>query len=91
MAILGTILSLAGALGMLVFTVMILIHAFKKSVGWGLASLLIPFAILVYVFQNWAEVKTPFLRSLICLVVVGIGTALSIMGAISSAGVPQVQ
>ena len=91
MGILGTILSLVGAVGMLAFTVIILIHAFKKSLGWGLASLLIPFVILVYVFQNWAEVKTPFLRSLICLVVLGIGMALSVMGAVSSAGMPQMQ
>jgi hypothetical protein len=86
MAILGTLLALVGALGMLVFSIQILVLAFRKSVGWGLASLLIPFVIFVFVFQNWAECKTPFLRMLLCLPVVLVGAGLSTWGAISSAG-----
>ena len=44
MVILGTVLSALGAIGMLVFSIQILITAFKTSIGWGLASLLLPFA-----------------------------------------------
>jgi len=82
------ILSWIGYIGMLVFMIQILIHAFKTSVGWGLASLLIPFVIFVYVAKNWAECKTPFLRWLICLVVAGIGSALTVYGAFSGVGAP---
>lgn len=84
MGTLGMILAVVGGIGMLVFVIQILIHAFKKSIGWGLASLLIPLVIFVYVAQNWAEVKTPFLRWLICLVVYGIGFGLMTAGAISN-------
>jgi hypothetical protein len=85
LAMLGMVLSVVGSIAMLVFTVQILITAFKTSVGWGIASLLSPFAILVFVAKNWAATKTPFLRSLMALGVVILGSALSIFGAMSGA------
>jgi hypothetical protein len=86
MGTLGTILSIVGGLGMLVFGIQILILAFKTSVGWGLASLFIPFVIFVYVAKNWPACKTPFMRWLACLPVWAIGAALSVWGACSAAG-----
>jgi uncharacterized membrane protein len=88
MAILGTILMVVAGLAMLVFSVQILITAFQTSVGWGLASLLIPFAILVFVFKHWPETKTPFLRTLACLPVYLIGMGLMMAGAMSGASAP---
>jgi len=85
MAMLGMALSVLASVGMIVFSVQILITAFKTSTGWGLASLLIPFAILVFVFKNWEATKTPFLRSLIAFAVALVGTGLSVFGAISGA------
>jgi len=70
---------------MLVFAIQILIMAFKTSVGWGIASLLIPFVIIVFVAKNWEATKTPFLRSLMALVVVILGTALGMFVAMSGA------
>ncbi len=69
MATLGMILSVVGGIGALIFTIQILILAFKTSLAWGLCSLLIPFVILVYIAKNWAACKTPFLRWLVCAVV----------------------
>lgn len=86
MATLGMIVSVVGYIGMLIFTVQILIMAFKTSLGWGLASLLLPFAILVYVAKNWPACKTPFLRSLACMAVVIVGSGLGIYGAVSAGG-----
>ena len=85
MGTLGMILSIVGYIGMLIFTVQILILAFKTSLGWGLASLLLPFAILVYIAKNWPACKTPFLRWVMCFVVACIGSALSFYGAVSGA------
>lgn len=85
MALVGTILQAIGGIAMLVFMIQILILAFKKSVGWGLASLLLPFAIFVFVAQNWAACKTPFLRWLMALVVFGIGTGLAFAGMFGAA------
>jgi hypothetical protein len=86
MAMLGSVLSLVAGLAMLVFMIQILIAAFKTSVGWGLASLFIPFAVFVYVFKHWEGTKTPFVRWAISFVVAIVGGALSVFGAISAAG-----
>ena len=85
MAMLGMALSVLAGIAMLVFTIQILITAFKTSIGWGLASLFIPFAVLVFIFQNWQATKTPFLRSLIAFVVAIVGSGLSMYGAMSGA------
>lgn len=86
LSILGTLLAIVGGIGMLIFSIQILILAFKKSLGWGLASLLIPFVIFVFIFQNWAACRTPFLRMLACVPVWAIGAALMGFGAFSAAG-----
>ncbi len=86
MGTLGMILSVVGGIGMLVFGILILIQAFKTSLGWGLASLLIPFVIFVYVAKNWAATKTHFLRWVGSLAVWAVGTALSMGGALSGMG-----
>lgn len=85
MGTLGMILAAVGGIGSLIFAIQILIHAFKTSIGWGLASLFIPFVIFVYVAKNWPALKTPFLRWLVCLVVMGIGYALMGAGMFSAA------
>lgn len=46
----------------------ILVSGFKRSVLWGLAVLLVPFAVLVYAYKYWAEVKKPFLVYAACSV-----------------------
>jgi hypothetical protein len=82
---LGTALSALAGIAMLVFTIQILITAFKTSIGWGLASLLLPFVILVFVAKHWEATKTPFLRNLIAFAVVLVGTGISVFGAMSGA------
>jgi hypothetical protein len=74
------ILMVVGGIGMLVFAIQLLIIAFKKSIGWGLASLIIPLVLFVFVAMNWPQCKTPFLRWLMALVVYAVGAALSIAG-----------
>ncbi len=81
MATIGTILMAVAGIAMLVFGIQILIVAFKTSLGWGLGSLLIPIVGLVFVIKHWQETKTPFLRSLIALVVFIVGSGLGVMGA----------
>lgn len=87
MAMLGMALSVLGGIAMLVFSIQILITAFKTSVGWGLGSLLVPFVILVFVVKHWEATKTPFLRSLMAFAVCLVGSGLSVFGAMS--GAPQ--
>lgn len=84
MATLGMILSVVGGIGALIFTIQILIMAFKTSVGWGLASLLLPLAIFVYIAKFWPATKTPFMRWLMSFVVACIGWGLTFYAAVSS-------
>jgi hypothetical protein len=86
MSILGTALVVLSAIAMFVFGVQILIMAFKTSVGWGLASLFIPFAILVFVFKHWEQTKKPFLYTLACLPVYLIGFGLMFAGTLMGGG-----
>lgn len=58
--VLAMIAGLAGFVG----SVWLLVHAFKKSLGWGLASFFIPFVMYVFGFMNWSESKKPTLLSL---------------------------
>lgn len=81
MALIGSIITFVAAIASLIFWIQILIVAFKKHIGWGLASLFIPFVGLVFVFMHWTETKTPFLRSLICFVVMIAGGVISAMAA----------
>ncbi|MEO8503869.1 MAG: hypothetical protein ABI609_08245 [Acidobacteriota bacterium] len=85
MAMLGTILTVVGGIGMLIFAVQMLIMAFKTSIGWGLASLFIPFVLFVYAFKNWGACKTPFMRWLGSFVVWAVGFGITMFGVASTA------
>ena len=85
MAMVGMALSALAGIGMLIFSIQILITAFKTSLGWGLVSLIVPFAVLVFVAKHWEATKTPFLRSLIALAVALVGSGISMFGAMSGA------
>ena len=80
MGMIGMILMVVGGLAMLVFSIQVLIIAFKTSVGWGLASLFIPLVIIVFAIKHWDQCKTPFVRSLIGLVVYVVGMVVGFMG-----------
>lgn len=53
-------LMVVGGLVSLAAFVWLLVIAFKESTVWGLVCLLIPFAMLVFVFKFWDEAKMPF-------------------------------
>lgn len=57
----GIFLVFVGFIVQTVFGIVILVKAFKVSVGWGLATLFIPFAGLVFVINNWQDTKKAFL------------------------------
>jgi len=53
------------AVVMLVGGLMMIVAAFRQSILWGLAYLLIPFAALVFLFKHWSEAKRGFFINLI--------------------------
>ena len=61
---------------------MILIVAFKKSVGWGLICLLIAgIGPLVFTIKNWKDAKKAFVIALVGGVIGGIGGGISAAAA----------
>jgi hypothetical protein len=74
----GTLLVILGAIAMLVGGIWLLIEAFKESVLWGLGSIFIPFVSLVFVIMHWGVSKNPFLIQIGGLVLLVIGSVLSV-------------
>jgi hypothetical protein len=79
MAMLFLALSVIGYIVMLVGWIWILVVAFKHSLGWGLASLLIPLVGLIFVALNFAAAKKPFLIWLAGLGLAIIGGVLAVV------------
>ena len=84
MEVLGSILMGVGYIISTVFGIMILIKAFQTSVGWGICSLLVPFAALVFVIKHWDIAKKPFLLSLISIPFIIGGTVITGAAAVSA-------
>ena len=80
MAIAGIALAAVSGLAMIVFSIQILVTAFKTSILWGLGSLFVPFVILIFIFTHWDETKKACLYSLACLPVWFLGFLLMAMG-----------
>lgn len=72
----GAFLLLVGILANFACGVWIIVLAFRVSVGWGLAVIFLPFASLVFIFNNWKECKAPFLGSLASAVILLMGVFL---------------
>ncbi len=73
----GGFLILAGFLVNAVFGVVIIVKAFRVSVGWGLAVVFLPFAGLIFVINNWSETKTAFLGGIGGMVLVVLGVIIA--------------
>ncbi len=86
MEIAGLALQAIGAILGMVGGIWILVLAFQKSVGWGLACLFIPCVSLVFAIQNWEEAKNPFLIAIGGGLLQVVGVALMAAGG---GGLPQ--
>ncbi|MDP6794425.1 MAG: ABC transporter permease [Verrucomicrobiota bacterium] len=64
LAPLGVGMMVVGCIGVFVTFVILLIANFRKSIGWGIASLLLDIPLLVFCILNYREVKKPFLLHL---------------------------
>lgn len=73
MGLISTLLLIVGGVLGLVSGIMLLVAAFRVHVLWGLASLFLPFASLVFVIMNWEVAKKPFLMSLAATAIMVVG------------------
>jgi hypothetical protein len=63
----GILLILIGFIILVIFSIQILILAFKESRVWFIGSLIIPFVMLIFVIMHWEKAKSPFLKGLIAI------------------------
>ena len=69
----GIFLVLVGFAVNFVCGIVILIKAFRVSVGWGLAVMFLPFAGLFFVLNHWKDTQTPFLGGLAGMLLIVLG------------------
>ncbi len=60
-----TVLSMLGAVIVLIADIWIIVEAFRTSIIWGILALLIPFVGLVFVFVHWNRAGRAFILALI--------------------------
>ena len=77
MGILGLILILAGLVVMLIYSIQLLIIAFREHILWGIGSLFIGLVGLIFVIMHWDIAKGPFLKSLVGFALFFIGLELA--------------
>ena len=75
MEIAGTGLFVVGLLVAIAGWLMVVVAAFRESVGWGIGSLLVPLVALIFVITHWQDARRGFFTQL------G-GTAIFIFGAL---------
>ena len=74
----GGVLLVIGFIVNAIAGLIILVRAFKVSVGWGLGVMFVPFVSLLFVIKHWEDTKGPFLAGLA-------GGAVMFMGAMFGA------
>ncbi len=72
-----------GVLASLIGGVLLLVAAFRQHVGWGLATLFVPFAGLVFVAMHWTEARRGFLLQVMGLVILAVGMFAALDGTSS--------
>ena len=74
----GAIFALIGGVLYLLTHIWLLIRIFEQSIGWGIASLCLPFAILAAAGKFWDKTRRSFVGQLISvgMIFVGIGIGL---------------
>ena len=78
METLGIILMVAGGIGGLIASIILLIAAFKDNIWWGLGGLFCGLPLLIFCIMNFAEVKKPFLISIGCNILYFIGAGMAV-------------
>ena len=72
----------AGGIGGLITSIILLIAAFKDNIWWGLGSLFCGIPLLVFCIMNFEEVKKPFLINIGCGILYFIGASMGLSSAL---------
>ena len=71
--VLGVVFILVGLVFAIVIKVWFLAAVFGESVGWGLASIFLPFGALVALIKFWDKTQRPFVAHLISMGIIVVG------------------
>ena len=74
MELIGIILLVIALIICFIYGLKLIIIAFQESVLWGLLYLFLPFANLYFIITRWPECKSPFLKSLLAIPFIIIGS-----------------
>ncbi|TWT33595.1 hypothetical protein KOR34_34270 [Posidoniimonas corsicana] len=77
MGVIGSLLMGVGAIVAIVGGIWVLVVAFQESIVWGLLSLFIPFAALVFVIMHWNKAAKPFLINVAGAVLMFVGALIA--------------
>lgn len=69
----GVPIALLGVVASIAMSIWFLARVFGESVGWGLATLFLPFGGLVALIKFWDKTHRPFIAHLICMGIVFAG------------------
>ena len=72
-----------GALCVVIGAILLIVAAFRESVGWGLAVIFIPFASLVFLFKHWDAAKVAFLFQAGGIALVGVLFSMGLLSGIN--------
>lgn len=64
MEIVGLALLFTGAIINLYFSIKLIVLAFQTSILWGLATMFVPLAGLIFIVSYWEKAREPFLGML---------------------------
>ncbi|MEM0969249.1 MAG: hypothetical protein AAGJ31_07875, partial [Verrucomicrobiota bacterium] len=67
-----------------IFAIILIVKAFKTSPVWGVCSIFVPFALLVFVIKFWGEAGGSFIKYLASSVLAGAGAGVVAMSAPST-------
>lgn len=65
----GLVFAMIGGLMSFIGSIWVLVLAFRRHIGWGLAGLLIPFALMVFGVMNWSETQEGMMLTIVGTVV----------------------
>ena len=84
MGLLGTLMVLAGSIICAIGMIILIVKAFKIHIVWGVSSLIIPGASLVFCIKYWTETKNFFLITNLAFLMVFVGLYLSFSNVLPS-------
>ncbi|MCC6979986.1 MAG: hypothetical protein IT343_16830 [Candidatus Melainabacteria bacterium] len=73
----GIILMILGLLANVACGIWMIVIAFQKHIGWGLAVIFLPFGLWIYAISDWKRANKPFLIHIAAVIMIVGGVAMS--------------